>query len=61
MMALYGIFMNKLAGKSWVRVAVFEELNDAQILEAFLKNGGVEARAHIDKLLRFFCFYARPA
>jgi hypothetical protein len=30
--------MNRMTGKSWVKVAVFGESNEAQVLEIFFKN-----------------------
>jgi hypothetical protein len=43
--------MNKMTGKTWVNVAVFEESNEAQVLEAFFKNKGIETRTYNDKLV----------
>ena len=52
--------MNKMTGKSWVKVAVFEELNEAQVLEAFFKSKGIETRTYNDKILRLFLFLCPP-
>jgi len=52
--------MNTMAGKSWVNVAAFEESNEAQVLEAFFKNKGVEARTYNDKLLQLILFLCPP-
>jgi hypothetical protein len=52
--------MNTMAGKSWVKVAVFEESNDAQVLEAFFKNKRIEARTYNDRILRLLLFLRPP-
>src|SRR6185369_4029118 len=52
--------MNKMTGKSWVSVAVFEESNDAQVLETHFKNKRIEARIYNDKLLRLLLFLCPP-
>jgi hypothetical protein len=52
--------MNKMMGKTWVNVAVFEESNEAQILEDFFKNKGIEARTHNDKILQLLLFLCPP-
>ncbi|HEX3855683.1 MAG TPA: hypothetical protein VHY30_00110 [Verrucomicrobiae bacterium] len=44
----------------WVNVAVFENLNDGQALEMFLKNHRLEARTYDDKLFRCFLFLRPP-
>src|SRR5271170_6559041 len=52
--------MNKMAGKSWVNVAVFEESNDAQVLEALFKNKRIQARTYNDKIFRLLLFLCPP-
>jgi hypothetical protein len=52
--------MNKMTGKSWVKVAVFEESNEAQVLETFFKGKGIDARTYDDKILRLFLFLHPP-
>ncbi len=52
--------MNDLTGKSWVNVAVFEEPNEAQVLEAFFKKRRVEARTYNDRILQLFLFLRPP-
>jgi hypothetical protein len=52
--------MNTMAGKSWVKIAVFEESNDAQALEAIFKNKRIEARTYNDRMLRLFLFLCPP-
>jgi hypothetical protein len=44
----------------WANIAVFENLNDGQILETTLKNNGFEARIFNDKLLQLFLFLCPP-
>ena len=53
--------MNKMTGKSWVKVAIFEESNEAQALETFFKRKGIDARTYNDKMLRLFLFLRRRA
>jgi hypothetical protein len=45
----------------WVSVAVFESLDDGQLLETFLKNHRLEARTYDDKLFRYFLFLRPPS
>jgi hypothetical protein len=52
--------MNKMAGKSWVNVAVFEESNDAQVLEEFFKNKRIEVRTYNDRILQLLLFLCPP-
>jgi hypothetical protein len=52
--------MNKMAGKTWVNVAIFEESNEAQVLEVFFKSKGIETRTYNDKILRLFLFLCPP-
>ena len=52
--------MNRMAGKSWVNVGVFVELNEAQILETILVSRGFKARTHFDKALQLFLFLRPP-
>jgi|ERR1700722_1968084 len=52
--------MNKMMGKTWVNVAVFEESNEAQVLQAFFKSKGIEARTHNDKILQLLLFLCPP-
>ncbi len=44
----------------WVNVAVFEKLDDSKVLEAFLKDKGLDARTYDDKLFRYFLFLRPP-
>ena len=46
--------------QAWADVAVFENLNDGKVLEAFLCSQGVEARTYDDKLFRYFLFLRPP-
>ncbi len=46
--------------KSWVNVAVFDDLNAGKTLEACLRNKGLDARTCNDKLLRLFLFLRPP-
>ena len=46
--------------QAWADVAVFEDLNDGKVLEAFLKRQGMEARTYDDKLFRYFLFLRPP-
>ncbi len=41
-------------------VAVFESLDASKVLEAFLKDKGLEARTYDDKLFRYFLFLRPP-
>ena len=52
--------MNKMTGKTWVKVAIFEESNEAQVLETFFKRKGIDARTYDDKVLRLFLFLRPP-
>jgi len=52
--------MNKMKGRTWVNVAVFEESNEARILEAFFKNKGIVARTYNDKILQLILFLCPP-
>jgi hypothetical protein len=52
--------LNKMLFKSWVNVAVFEELYAGQVLETFLKKMGFETRVYNDRILRFFLFLRPP-
>ena len=52
--------MNTMTGKSWDKIAVFEESNEAQVLEAFFRNKGIDARTYNDKILRLFLFLRPP-
>ena len=52
--------MNKMAGNAWVKVAVFKESNEAQVLEAFFKKRRVEARTYHDKILLLLLFLCPP-
>jgi hypothetical protein len=52
--------MNKMTGKTWVKVAIFEESNEAQLLETFFKRKGIDARTYDDKILRLFLFLRPP-
>jgi hypothetical protein len=45
---------------SWVDVAVFENVSDGKIFEAFLEERKFEARTYDDKLLRYFLFLRPP-
>jgi hypothetical protein len=49
-----------MTGKSWVKVAMFEESNEAQVLETFFKSKGIETRTYNDKILRLFLFLCPP-
>ncbi len=46
--------------RSWVDVAVFEEVSDGNVLETFLEQKKFEARTYDDKLLRWFLFLRPP-
>ncbi|MEI9960706.1 MAG: hypothetical protein WDM76_06130 [Limisphaerales bacterium] len=52
--------MNKMTGTTWVNVAMFEELNDGQVLEQFIKSKRIEARIHNDRMLQLFLFLCPP-
>jgi hypothetical protein len=43
-----------------VNIAVFENINDGQVLETFLRDNGIEARTYNDKLLQGFLFLCPP-
>lgn len=44
----------------WANVAVFEEIKDGRILEAFFKERDIDARTYNDKLLQNFLFLCPP-
>lgn len=44
----------------WVDVAVFEDVNDAKIIESFLTKKRLEARTYNEKFFRFFLFLHLP-
>jgi hypothetical protein len=44
----------------WSDVAVFEDVNAAKTIEAFLTGKGLEARTYDDKLFRYFLFLRPP-
>jgi hypothetical protein len=44
----------------WVEVAVFENINDARILETFLRDKDVDARAYHNKWFQAFLFLRPP-
>jgi hypothetical protein len=46
--------------KPWATLAVFENVNDGQTLEAVLRNRGLNARTYNDKLLQLFLFLCPP-
>jgi hypothetical protein len=46
--------------QAWVNVAVFENVNDGKILEAFFRNKGLEARIYDDRAFRYFLFLRPP-
>jgi hypothetical protein len=46
--------------QSWVDTTVFESMNDARVLENFLRDKGFESRTYDDKLLRYFLFLRPP-
>jgi hypothetical protein len=46
--------------QAWQDVAVFERLTDGRVLEAFLRDAGLEARIYDDKLFRYFLFLRLP-
>jgi hypothetical protein len=46
--------------QSWVNVALFENVNDGQILETVFRNKGLEARTYNDKFLQLFLFLCPP-
>ena len=46
--------------QAWVNMAVFENVNDGKMLEAFFKDQGLEARTYDDKLFRYFLFLRPP-
>ena len=46
--------------QSWTDVAVFESLSDGQVLEKFLMDHRLEARAYDDKFFRYFLFLRPP-
>ncbi|HTV76046.1 MAG TPA: hypothetical protein VMD57_03530 [Candidatus Baltobacteraceae bacterium] len=46
--------------QSWADVAVFEKLSDAKVLEKFLTDHRLEARAYDDKVFRYFLFLRPP-
>jgi hypothetical protein len=46
--------------KPWVNIAVFENYNDGQVLETFLKDRRLEARTYNDRLLQLFLFLCPP-
>jgi hypothetical protein len=52
--------MNKIIGKSWDNVAIFEEKTDAQALEAVLKSKRIEARTYNDRVFRLLLFLCPP-
>jgi hypothetical protein len=52
--------MNRMAGKLWVNVGVFVELNEAQVVETILTSRGFKARTHFDKVLQLFLFLRPP-
>jgi hypothetical protein len=45
---------------SWVDMAVFEDVNDGKMLEAFFRDKGLEARTNDDKAFRYFLFLRPP-
>jgi len=46
--------------QSWITVAMFENVNDGQMLETALKNKGFAARTYNDRLLQLFLFLCPP-
>jgi hypothetical protein len=46
--------------QSWVDVAVFKNVNDGKMLEAFFRGKGLEARTYDDKVFRYFLFLRPP-
>jgi hypothetical protein len=44
----------------WVDVAVFENINDGRILETFLRDKGIDARAYHNKWFHAFLFLRPP-
>jgi len=55
------VIMN-FSGKhqSWADVAVFENVIDGKMLEAFFRDKGLESRAYDDKVFRYFLFLRPP-
>lgn len=49
-----------LGHQAWLDVAVFEGLDAGKVLEAFLKDKGLESRTYDDKLFRYFLFLRPP-
>jgi len=49
-----------LGHQAWLDVAVFEDLEAGRVLEAFLKDTGLEARTYDDKFFRYFLFLRPP-
>lgn len=52
--------MNSRRHHPWVEVAVFENLNDGRILETFLRDKEIEARAYHNKWFQAFLFLRPP-
>src|SRR5580704_5275127 len=46
--------------RSWVEVAVFENINDGRILETLLRDKEIEARTYHNKWLQAFLFLRPP-
>lgn len=46
--------------QAWLDVAMFDNLENGKVLEAFLKDKGLEARTYDDKLFRYFLFLRPP-
>jgi hypothetical protein len=46
--------------QAWLDVAVFESLEAGKVLEAFLKDKGLESRTYDDKAFRYFLFLRPP-
>jgi hypothetical protein len=49
-----------LGHQAWLDVAVFEDLEAGKVLEAFLKDKGLESRTYDDKFFRYFLFLRPP-
>ena len=49
-----------MTGDSWVKVAVFEELIEARVLEVFFNKRRIEARTYHDKILQLLLFLCPP-
>jgi hypothetical protein len=54
------IMSEKIKSKPWVNAAIFESLNDAQALAAFLNSRRLETRIFNDRLLQLFLFLCPP-